>query len=101
MGPYTGKWVKTLEVLEARHHEKLYFVKDLSSNTIYLKPKNHLKLTEGYQSLTIAEAGMVKLISTTKEMKGPSRSRTNMNKLKTILFCEEVTRDVKKPLMYA
>ena len=52
VGPDARKWVRTMEILEARPHEKFYFVKDLSSNTIYLRPKNNLKLKEGYQSLT-------------------------------------------------
>ena len=65
VGPDAGKWVRTLEILEARPHEKSYFVKDLSSNTIYLHPKDHLKLKEGYQSLTVAKAETVKFISTT------------------------------------
>ena len=51
-----GKWVRTMEILEAPPHEKSYFVKDLSFNTIYLCPKDHLKLKEGYQSFTVAEA---------------------------------------------
>ena len=37
--PNAGKWIKTLEVIEARPHEKTYFVKDPNSNTIYLRPK--------------------------------------------------------------
>ena len=70
VGPDAGKWVRTMEVLEAWSHEKSYFVKDLCSNTIYLCPKEHLKLREGYQSLTVAEAKTVKLILTTDELKG-------------------------------
>ena len=102
VGPNAGKWVWTLEVIEARPHEKSYFVKDLSSNTIYLKPKNHLKLKDGYQSLTTAEARMVKVISTEEELKGILKlPRTSKNKLKTISFWEEVTEDVKEALMYA
>ena len=102
VGPNTSKWVRTLEVIEARPHEKSYFVKDLSSNTIYLRPKNHLKLKEGYQSLTTAEARMVKVISTEEELKGILKlSRTSKNRFKTISFCEEVTRDVKEALIYA
>ena len=66
VGPNASKWVRTFEVIEARPHEKSYFVKDLSSNTIYLRPKNHLILKEGYQSLTTVEARLVKVISTTK-----------------------------------
>ena len=34
VGPDAGKWVRTMEILEA--HEKSYFVKNLSSNTMYL-----------------------------------------------------------------
>ena len=34
VGPNAGKWVKTLEIIEARPHEKSYFVKDLSFNYI-------------------------------------------------------------------
>ena len=91
-----------MEVLEARPHEKLYFVKDLSSNTIYLRPKNHLKLKEGYQSLTTAEARLVKVISMKEELKGILKlPRTSKNKFKTILFSEEVTGDVNEPLTYA
>ena len=102
VGPNTGKWVKALEVIEARPHEKSYFVKDLSSNTIYLRPKNHLKLKEGYHSLTTAEARMVKVISRGEELKGILKlPRTNKNKFKTISFCEEVIGDVKEALMYA
>ena len=92
VGPDARKLVNPIEVLEARPHKKSYFVKDLSSNTIYLRPKNHLKLKESYQSLTIAEARTLKLISTTEELKGILKiPRTEMNKLKTISFCEEVT----------
>ena len=49
--------------------------------------------------LIVAEARMVKIISTTDELKGIPMIR--MNKLKTILFCEEVTGYMKKPLTYA
>ena len=101
MGPDAGKWVRTLEVLEARPHKKSYFVKDLCSNNIYLRPKDHLKLKEGYQSLTVAEARMVKLISTTDELKGILKiPRTRKEKWNTVSFCEEVTGDMKKSLTY-
>ena len=59
-----------MEILEVRYHEKSYFVKDLSSNTIYLRPKDHLKLNEGYQSLTVAEAKTVKLTSNIDNLTG-------------------------------
>ena len=66
------------------------------------RPKNHLKLKEGYQSLTTAEARMVKVISTEEELKGILKlPRTNKNKFNTISFYEEVTRDVKEAVMYA
>ena len=102
VGPDAGKWVRTMEVLEARPHEKSYFVKDLSSNTIYLRPKDHLKLKEGYQSLTVAEAKIVKLILTTDELKGILKiPRIRIVKWNIVSLCEEVTGDMKKPLTYA
>ena len=102
MGPNARKWVRTLEILEVRPHEKSYFVKDLSSNTIYLRPSNHLKFKDGYQSLKTVEAKLVKVISMKEELKGILKiPRASKNKLKTILYCEEVTGDVNKTLTYA
>ena len=61
--PNASKWIKTLEVIEARPHKKSYFVKDPSSNTIYLRLRDHLKLKEGYQTLMSSEAKLLKIIS--------------------------------------
>ena len=102
VGPNKGKWVRTMEVLEAQPDKKSYFVKDLSSNSIYLCPKNHFKLKEGYESLTVSEAKTVKLISNIEKLKGILKiPRTQTKEWKTVLFCEEETEDTKKFLTYA
>ena len=102
VGPDAGKWVRTMEVLEARPHKMSYFVKDLSSNSIHLRPKGHLKLNEGYQSLTVAEAKTVKLISNIDKSMGILKiPRTQTEKLKTVSFGEELAEDIKKSLTYA
>ena len=90
-----------MEVVEAQPHKKSYFVKDLSSNSIYLCPKDHLKLKDGYQSLTVAEAKTVKLIlnigNLMRILKIP---RTWTKEWKTVTLCEEVTGDMMKSLPY-
>ena len=54
-GDNKRKWMRTMEILEARPHEKSYFIKDLGTNSIFLCNKDQLKLKAGYQSLTVAE----------------------------------------------
>ena len=63
-GANKGKWMRNMEILEAKPHEKSYYMKDLSTNSIYLRNKDQLKLKEGYQSLTVAEATTVSLSQT-------------------------------------
>ena len=91
-----------MEILKVGPHEKSYFVKDLSTNSIYLRNKDQLKLKEGYQSLTVAEAKTVKLISNIGNLVGILKlPRTHTKEWKTVSFCKDVTGDMEKPLNHA
>ena len=96
VGLNKGKWLKTCEVLEVCEHGKSYWIKDFSTNAIYLHPVDHLKIKECHAVLTNAEARRFEVISTMAEMKSiPKISHSSSETKKLVMFSKEVTGDIQ------
>ena len=92
---------ENFEVIKARPHEKSYFVKDLSTNMVYLRPKNHPKLKKGYQTQTTAEARKVRIISVKYKMKSILKLLCIGKEKRSVKFCAEYSGDICDALAYA